>query len=456
MKLWGGRFDKEPAEIMEEFNASLPFDKRLYREDIEVNAAHAKMLGHTGIITEDEAGSIVAGLQEIKKEMDKGAFKYIGSDEDIHTAIERALIEKIGPAGGKLRTARSRNDVAVTGLRLYVKREADDIVALIKNLQTTLTDRAETDGSALMPGYTHLQKAQPILLGHHLMAYVFMLERDGARFADCRDRADALALGSGALAGTVFPIDRDFVAKELGFSSVLDNSLDGVSDRDFALEFIADASITMTHLSRLAEEMILWSTREFGFAELDESYSTGSSIMPQKKNPDAAELVRGKTGRVFGHLMGLLTVMKGLPLAYNKDLQEDKEGLFDTADTVKMSLKVMAGVLATVKFDPSRMAKAADDGFITATDLADYLAAKGVPFKEAHTIVGNIVKQCLRKHKQLTDLSLDEFKDFSATFDRDVLDVIRVKRSVERRDSAGGTSPAQLAGQIATARELIG
>ncbi|MFA5867785.1 MAG: argininosuccinate lyase [Actinomycetota bacterium] len=456
MKLWGGRFDKEPAEIMEEFNASLPFDKRLYREDIEVNAAHAKMLGHTGIITEDEAGSIVVGLKEIKKEMDKGGFAYVASDEDIHTAIERALIEKIGPVGGKLRTGRSRNDVAVTDLRLYVKREADDIVALIKGLQKTLTDRAEADGNALMPGYTHLQKAQPILLGHHLMAYFFMLERDAARYVDCRGRADALALGSGALAGTVFPIDRDFVAKELGFSRVLQNSLDGVSDRDFALEFIAAGAVTMTHLSRLAEEMILWSTREFGFAELDESYSTGSSIMPQKKNPDAAELVRGKSGRVFGHLMGLLTVMKGLPLAYNKDLQEDKEGLFDTADTVKMSLKVMAGVLATVKFNPSRMAKAADDGFITATDLADYLAAKGVPFKEAHTIVGSIVKQCIRKHKQLIDLSLDEFKDFSTKFDRDVLDVIRVKRSVERRDSAGGTSPKQLAGQIDAARELIG
>ncbi len=456
MKLWGGRFAKEPAEIMEEFNASLPFDKRLYREDIEVNSAHAKMLGHTGIITEDEASSIIAGLKEIKKEMDKGKFVYVASDEDIHTAVERALIEKIGPVGGKLRTARSRNDVAVTGLRLYVKRETDDIVALIKSLQKTLADRAEADGTALMPGYTHLQKAQPILLGHHLMAYFFMLERDAQRFACCRKRADALALGSGALAGTVFPIDRDYVAKELGFSRVLENSLDGVSDRDFALEFMAAGAITMTHLSRVAEEFILWSTREFGFAELDESFSTGSSIMPQKKNPDAAELVRAKSGRVFGNLLALLTVMKGLPLAYNKDLQEDKEGLFDTAETVKMSLKVMAGVLATVKFNPSRMAKAADDDFITATDLADYLAAKGVPFKEAHTIVGNIVKQCIRKHKQLIDLSLDEFKDFSTLFDRDVLDVIRVKRSVERRDSAGGTSPNQLAGQIAAARELIG
>jgi argininosuccinate lyase len=455
MKLWGGRFDKEPADIMEEFNASLPFDKRLYRENIEVDIAHAKMLGKTGIIEEDEAGAIVAGLREIRKEMDKGKFVFAASDEDIHTAIERALIEKIGSTGGKLRTGRSRNDVAVTGLRLYVKREAEDIIVLIKDLQKTLADRAETDGNAIMPGYTHMQKAQPILLGHHLMAYFFMLERDAARYADCRKRADALALGSGALAGTVFPIDRDYVAKELGFSSVMENSLDGVSDRDFALEFIASGAIAMTHLSRLAEEMILWSTREFGFAELDESFSTGSSIMPQKKNPDAAELVRAKSGRVFGHLTGLLTVMKGLPLAYNKDLQEDKEGLFDTADTVKMCLKIMAGVLATVKFNPARLAKAADDDFITATDLADYLAAKGVPFKEAHTIVGNIVKQSIRKHKQLTDLSLDDFKDFSSLFERDVIDVIRVKRSVERRDSAGGTSPKQLAGQIAAARELI-
>lgn len=455
MKLWGGRFDKEPALIMEEFNASLPFDKRLYREDIEINVAHAKMLGRAGIIKEDEAGSIVAGLKEIKKEMDKGKFVFDGSDEDIHTAVERALIEKIGPVGGKLRTGRSRNDLAVTGLRLYVKREAEDIITLIKGLQKTLTDRAEIDGNALMPGYTHLQKAQPIILGHHLMAYFFMLERDAGRYVDSRGRADALALGSGALAGTAFPIDRDYVAKKLGFSRVLENSLDGVSDRDFALEFIAAGAITMTHLSRLAEELILWSTREFGFAELDESYSTGSSIMPQKKNPDAAELVRAKSGRVFGHLMGLLTVMKGLPLAYNKDLQEDKEGLFDTADTVKMSLKVMAGVMETVKFNPSRMAKAADDDFITATDLADYLAAKGVPFKDAHAIVGNIVKQSTRKNKQLFDLSLDEYRDFSPLFDRDVLDIIRVKRSVERRDSVGGTSPKQLAGQIAAARELI-
>lgn len=456
MKLWGGRFEKEPADIMEEFNASLPFDKRLYKEDIEVNSAHAKMLGRAGIIDKKESEDIVAGLREIKKEMDKGKFAFAPSDEDIHTAIERALIEKIGAAGGKLRTARSRNDIAVTGLRLYVKHETEDINSLIKSLQTTLTDRAEADGSAIMPGYTHLQKAQPVLLGHHLMAYVFMLERDVTRFANARACADILALGSGALAGTVFPIDRDYTAKELGFSRVSENSLDGVSDRDFALEFLAASAIMMTHLSRLAEELILWSTREFGFAELDEAYSTGSSIMPQKKNPDAAELVRAKSGRVFGHLTGLLTVMKGLPLAYNKDLQEDKEGLFDTADTVKMSLKVMAGVMATVKFDPSRMAKAANDDFITATDLADYLAAKGVPFKEAHTIVGNIVKQSIRKHKQLFDLSLDEFKDFSAMFDRDVLDVIRVKRSVERRDSAGGTSPAQLAGQINAARELIG
>lgn len=455
MKLWGGRFNKEPAKIMMEFNASLPFDKRLYKEDIAVNVAHANMLGKTGIIGNEEAEAIVDGLKGILKEMDKNRFVFEETDEDIHTAVERSLILKIGQTGGKLRTARSRNDQAVTDLRLYVKHEIDDIGALIKGFQTALVDRASADGNNVMPGYTHMQKAQPILLGHHLMAYFFMLERDLMRFDCCRKHADVLTLGSGALAGTTFPIDRTYVAKELGFANISENSLDGVADRDFAVEFISVSAILMMHLSRLAEDLILWSSREFGFAELDESYSTGSSIMPQKKNPDAAELVRAKSGRVFGHLTALLTVMKGLPLAYNKDLQEDKEGLFDTADTVKMSLKVFTGVIETVVFDPSRMSKAADDDFITATDLADYLAVKGMPFKEAHAIVGNIVKQSIRKHKRLTDMNVDEFKDFSLLFDRDVVDVIRVKRSVERRNSDGGTSPGQLQKQIVVARALI-
>lgn len=455
MKLWGGRFETGPAEIMEEFNASLPFDNRLYREDIAINIAHAKMLGKTGIIPDDESKEIVKGLKAVLAEMESGEFAFQPGDEDIHTAVERGLVEKIGAPGGKLRTGRSRNDQAVTGLRLYIKNEIDQTVSLIADLQESLVARAEKDGAAIMPGYTHLQKAQPITLGHHLMAYVFMLERDAGRFADCRARADVLVLGSGALAGTTFPIDRDMVAKELGFSAVSDNSLEAVADRDFALEFLSAAAITMAHISRFSEELIMWTSREFGFAVMDEAFSTGSSIMPQKKNPDAAELIRGKSGRVFGDLMALLTVIKGLPLAYNKDLQEDKEAVFDAGDTVKKCLRVLAGVVDTMKFDSGRMAKAADDDFITATDLADYLAVKGMPFSEAHTVVGNIVKVASRKGKRLADVTLEEYKDFSALFARDVLDVIRVKRSVERRTSDGGTSPDQLKKQIETAKKLI-
>jgi len=455
MKLWGGRFETEPAQIMEEFNASLPFDQRLYREDIVASQAHAKMLGKTGIIADEDAKAIVKGLKEVLADFEKGKFVFTATDEDIHTAVERGLGEKIGVTAGKLRTGRSRNDQAVTDLRLYVMNDIDQTVDLIADLMKALTDRAEAEGGAIMPGYTHLQKAQPITLGHHLMSYVFMLERDAARFTDCRGRADILSLGSGALAGTTFPIDRDMVAAELGFTRVSSNSLDGVADRDFVLEFLAAAAVTMTHLSRFAEELIMWSSREFGFARMSEAFSTGSSIMPQKKNPDAAELVRGKTGRVVGDLMAMLTVMKGLPLAYNKDLQEDKESLFDAGDTAKKCLRVMVGVVETLTFDAARMSKAADDDFITATDLADYLAVKGMPFSAAHTIVGNIVKICVRKNKRLTDLSLEEYKDFSPLFERDVLDVIRVKRSVERRTSRGGVSPDQLKSQIAEARSLI-
>ncbi len=455
MKLWGGRFETEPAEIMEEFNASLSFDRRLYREDIAVSLAHAMMLGKTGIITADDAKAIIKGLKEVLTDMEKDKFVYSHGDEDIHTAVERGLGEKIGEVAGKLRTGRSRNDQAVTDLRLYVMTDIDQVTELVAELMAALTDRAETDGGAIMPGYTHLQKAQPITLGHHLMSYVFMLDRDAARFVSCRTRADILSLGSGALAGTTFPIDRDMVAKELGFTKISANSLDGVADRDFVLEYLAAAAITMTHLSRFAEELILWTSREFGFAKMSESFSTGSSIMPQKKNPDAAELVRGKAGRVTGDLMAMLTVMKGLPLAYNKDLQEDKEALFDAADTLKKCLRVMTGVVQTLTFDAVRMSKAADDDFITATDLADYLAVKGMPFSAAHTIVGNIVKICVRKNKRLTDVTMEEYKDFSPLFERDVLDVIRIKRSVERRVSAGGVSPDQLKSQIAAARGMI-
>jgi len=455
MKLWGGRFEVEPAEIMVEFNASLPFDKRLYKEDIAVNIAHAKMLGKAGIISDEESKSIIKGLKAVLAEMSAGKFVFADTDEDIHTAVERGLVAKIGEAGGKLRTSRSRNDQVATDLRLYLKAETERIIAALAEVMDALTERAEKDGAAIMPGYTHMQKAQPVTLGHHLMAYVFMLGRDTDRFIDSLKRTDILILGSGALAGTTYPIDREAVAKELGFAKICENSMDGVSDRDFVIEFTAAAAITMAHLSRLAEELINWSTREFGFAQLSEEYSTGSSIMPQKKNPDAAELIRGKSGRVFGDLMGLLTTIKGLPLSYNKDLQEDKEAVFDAADTVKKCAVVAAGVIKTMSFDSARMAKAADDDFITATELADYLAVKGLPFGQAHTVVGSIVKQCVRKNKSLNDMSLEEFKDFSPLFGREVIDVIRVRRSVERRESAGGTSPAQLKLQISDARGRI-
>ena len=456
MKLWGGRFEKRTDKLVEEFTSSLPFDRRLYDEDIRVSDVHAMMLARIGLLTEEEAKSIGKALKDIKKDMEKGIFKFEDSDEDIHTAIERALIEKLGPVGGKLRTARSRNDQAVTDLRLYLKKETAETIKLIEGLQEVLIKRAENDGETVMPGYTHLQKAQPILLGHHLMAYFFMLKRDKERFEDCLESIDRLPLGSGALAGTTFEIDRAYAAKKLGFSGVIENSLDAVSDRDFAIDFMACASICLMHLSRFSEELVLWCSSEFGFVEMDEAYATGSSIMPQKKNPDVAELVRAKTGRVYGNLTALLTVMKGLPLAYNRDMQEDKEVLFDTVDTLTSCLKVFSGMLRTLRFNHGKMYDSTYDGFMTATDVADYLADKGMPFKDAHEVVGNIVKHCLGKGMRLTDMSLAEFSDFSALFGRDIIDVIRPRRSVERRATVGSTSPGQVKEQIKTARKLLG
>lgn len=455
MKLWGGRFEKETDKLVEAFTTSLPFDRRLYAYDIRLSEAHALMLQKIGVLTDDEAQEIVKGLKEIKKAMDAEKFTFEPSDEDIHTAVERALIEAVGPSGGKLHTGRSRNDQAVTELRMYVKEESDATIELIKDLQKTLIERAKTDGETVMPGYTHMQKAQPVTLGHHLMAYFFSLQRDVERFVHCRKTADRLALGSGALAGTSFPIDRKFVADKLGFSAILENSMDAVSDRDFALEYMAAAAITAVHMSRLAEEIVLWSTREFGFVEMDEAYATGSSIMPQKKNPDVAELVRGKSGRIFGNLMALLTTLKGLPLAYNRDLQEDKEVLFDTVDTIEMSLKVFSGMLSTLKFNSTTMYKATDSGFITATDVADYLAAKGMPFRNAHEVAGNIVKHCIGKGMKLTDMSLEDFQDFSPLFGRDIIDVIRPRRSVELKTSEGGTAPERVKEQIAKAEDIL-
>lgn len=455
MKLWGGRFEKKTDRLVEEFTTSLPFDKRLYKQDISVSEAHTLMLKAIGFITEDEAGRIVEALHEIGHEMAHDTFEFKPSDEDIHTAVERALIDKIGITGGKLHTARSRNDQSVTDLRLYLKEEIAVVIELIQDLQKTLLARAKSEGEIVMPGYTHLQKAQPILLGHHLMAYFFMLKRDVERLRHAYKTTDQLPLGAGALAGTTFAIDRGLVAERLGFASVLENSLDAVADRDFAIEFMAAAAMTAVHLSRFAEELVLWSAREFGFVDMDEAYATGSSIMPQKKNPDVAELVRAKSGRVFGNLMALLTTMKGLPLAYNRDLQEDKEVLFDTVDTLEASLDVFNGMVSTLKFNSEAMYKATEDGFITATDLADYLAAKGMPFRQAHEVVGNIVKHCLGKGIKLTDMPLEEYQDFSALFGRDVIDIIRPKRSVERHSSPGGTSPEQVKEQIRIAERLL-
>lgn len=456
MKLWGGRFDKKADELAQDFTASIAFDRRLYQEDIEVSMAHASMLAETGIISQEEVEQIKEGLIAILDEIKKGKFEFKPTDEDIHTAVERRLIEKIGPVGGKLRTARSRNDQVVTDLRLYMRKEIKEILKSIVKLQEALIAVSEKEGLAtIMPGYSHLQKAQPILLAHHLMAYFFMLERDGERLKDCYRRADSLPLGAGALAGTTFPIDRRFVAKELGFRKVAENSLDAVSDRDFVIEFLSAASLIMLHLSHFAGELVLWTSTEFGFAEIDDAYATGSSIMPQKKNPDVAELIRGKSGRVFGNLQAVLVALKGLPLAYNKDLQEDKEALFDSIDAVKISLELFFGIISTIKFSPTRMHKAAAENFATATDAAEYLAAKGMPFREAHEVVGKLVKYCLGKGIPLTELPIETFKDFSPLFERDIVDVILVRRAVERRQSEGGTSPERVREQITKAKKLL-
>ncbi|MFZ3062900.1 MAG: argininosuccinate lyase [Actinomycetota bacterium] len=455
MKMWGGRFEKETAKSVEEFTSSISFDKRLYAEDIKVSMAHASMLGHTGIITEDEGSEIKAGLSQILEEIESGEFEFQETDEDIHTAIERRLIELIGPVGGKLRTARSRNDQVVTDLRLFLKGEIAEVAKLAIELQETLINRAEQDGEVVMPGYTHLQRAQPVLLAHHLLAYFFMLERDMRRLKGSYDRTNILPLGAGALAGTTFPIDRHFLAKELSFAKVSENSMDAVSDRDFVIEFLAAASMIMLHLSRLAEEIVLWASAEFDFVEIDEAYATGSSIMPQKKNPDGAELVRGKAGRVFGHLQAMLSTLKGLPLSYNRDMQEDKEGLFDTTEVLKTSLKVFNGMVSTMKFKPERMLKAAEGNFGTATDAADYLATKGMPFPEAHQVVGNLVKHCQEKGLTFSDLDLETFKDFSPLFERDIVDIVRVKRAVERRGSYGGTAPERVKEQLQMAKKFL-
>ncbi|HHW91779.1 MAG TPA: argininosuccinate lyase [Firmicutes bacterium] len=455
MKLWGGRFAKATDALVEVFTASIGFDRRLYRQDIQGSIAHTKMLVRQGILSPTEGEKIIAGLQEIAGEIERGQFTFTAAREDIHMHIEARLQEKIGPVAGKIHTARSRNDQVATDLHLYVKEETAAVLALIAELQGTILHLAEKHLGVIMPGYTHLQRAQPILFSHHLLAYFEMLERDWQRFRDCARRADSSPLGAGALAGTSFPIDRHYTASQMGFSSCYRNSVDAVSDRDFVLEFLAAAAILMQHLSRFCEELILWSSQEFAFIELDDAFTTGSSIMPQKKNPDVPELIRGKTGRVYGNLIALLTTMKGLPLAYNKDLQEDKEPLFDTVDTIKNCLTIFAPLLASLEVKEETMERAAAEGFANATDAADYLAKKGVPFREAHRVVGNIVRYCLEEEKGLADLTLEEFRRFSPVFGMDITGVIQTKSVVAARESYGGTAAGQVERALKEGWELL-
>ena len=440
-KPWSGRFTQKTDKLVEEFNASISFDKRLYKHDIMGSIAHAKMLTKVGIIKKREAERIITGLKAIEKEIEAGKFRFTSDMEDIHMAIEKRLIEKTGPVGGKLHTARSRNDQVALDIRLYLRDEIGEVKGLIRELQKTFVGIAKKNLDCIMPGYTHLQRAQPILFSHHILAYYEMLKRDNERLADCYKRVNVMPLGSGALAGSPYPLNREFVAKELGFTGVTDNSLDAVSDRDFCIEFCSASSILMMHLSRLSEELILWSSSEFGFIELSDAFSTGSSLMPQKKNPDVPELMRGKTGRVYGNLVSLLTTMKALPLAYNKDMQEDKEALFDTIATIKECLKVFSPMLRTMKLNKKKMLDATKGGFLTATDAADYLVKKGVPFRESHHIAGRVVAYCIKTSQGLEDLSIDEWRGFSKAFGKDIKEVISVEASVKSRKAKGGTAP---------------
>ena len=447
-KPWGGRFKQSTDTLMETFSASISFDKRLYACDIEGSIAHCKMLARCKIITTAESNKIIKGLKRILRECDEGRFNFSDSLEDIHMNIENRLREIIGPVAGKLHTARSRNDQVCLDIRLYLRKEIDDIVGAINRLTKTLITIAKKNINHLIPGYTHLQRAQPVLLSHHLLAYVEMMLRDKERFLDAYKRINVMPLGSAALAGTNFPIDRKVTAKLLGFPEISHNSMDAVADRDFAAEFCSASALTMMHLSRFCEEVVIWNSSEFGFIELSDSFTTGSSIMPQKKNPDAAELIRGKSGRVFGNLVSLLTLMKGLPLAYNKDLQEDKEPLFDTVETVKVCLTIFTDMMKSAKFIPIAQKELEASGFLTATDLADYLVLKGVPFREAHELTGKTVAFCLEKKKTLTDLSLAQLRKISKRFDEEVFDHIALQNSVDRKNIYGGSAKNQVRAQI--------
>ena len=454
-QLWGGRFSKSTDEMINDFQASIDFDKRMYNEDIAGSIAHATMLAKAGIISEQDRENIVNGLKDIYKKIEEGNFSFEVALEDIHMNIEKRLTDAIGEAGGRLHTARSRNDQVALDTHMFVRRQVVEVQKLILDMQAALVETARKYSDVIMPGYTHLQRAQPILFSHHMMAYFSMLKRDFDRFSGVYERCDIMPLGAGALAGTTFPIDRQFVADQLNFDAVYSNSLDAVSDRDYIMEFLSAASILMIHLSRLSEETILWCSREFFFVELDDAHCTGSSMMPQKKNPDVSELVRGKTGRVMGHLMAMLTTVKGLPLAYNKDLQEDKEGIFDAIDTIKFSLAVYARILRGMKVRKDVMHRAVAEDFSNATDLADYLVKKGMPFRHAHAVSGKAVHYCIEQGKWLADMSMDEFKKLSELFEADIYEAISPETCVKNRNSYGGTSYQQVEMQLGLADELM-
>ena len=455
MKLWSGRFQKETDKLVNDFNSSIAFDQRMYAEDVAGSIAHATMLGECGIISPEDQALIVQGLSDILADIEAGKVEFSADNEDIHMNIEVLLTQRIGDAGKRLHTARSRNDQVAVDFRLYLRKEIAEIKKMILDFERVIVKKAEAHQNPVMPGYTHLQRAQPITLAQHLLAYGSMLRRDVTRLEDCAERMNECPLGSGALAGTTHPIDRERTASLLGFSAPTANSLDGVSDRDYAIEFLSCMSILMMHLSRFAEEVIAWCSWEFKFVELDDAYSTGSSIMPQKKNPDVAELVRGKTGRVYGDLIGLLTTMKSLPLAYNKDMQEDKEPVFDAVDTVKMCLPVFSAMIDTMKVLPENMRAASARGFINATDCADYLAKKGMPFRDAYKITGQLVYACTQSGRTLEEIPLDELKTISPLFDGDVYDALSMDTCVAQRNSYGGPSPAETSRQIALLRKFI-
>jgi len=454
-KQWGGRFEAETDALMEALGASVAFDARLAPWDIRAGIAHARMLGEQGIITKTDARAIVRGLKAIQKDIDGGRFKWDPGLEDVHTNIEAALVRRIGDAGKRLHTGRSRNDQIATDVRLWARDQIDAIVEQLHGLQAALVAFADEHRAVLMPGFTHLQHAQPVLLAHHCLAYYEMFERDRQRFIEARRRVNVMPLGAAALAGAPYPLDRGMVARELDFESVAANSMDAVADRDHVIEFCAAASIAMMHLSRLCEELVVWSSDEFGFIEIGDAFTTGSSIMPQKKNPDAAELVRAKTGRVYGDLMSVLTLMKGLPLTYNRDLQEDKEPAFDASDTLQLCLRVVTRMVPAIQVDAERMAAAACEGFMEATDLADALVAQGVPFREAHAIVGKVVLDCVKGERRLGDLTLEELRAFSPRFDRDALSLLTPRAVLQRRNTSGGTAPKQVAAALRRAKAVL-